>query len=252
MSNMNRWLALGLIPIIVLAGLAGWVGRGAALAASVGASPSPNTSQRTVSVIGNGKVTAQPDIATIQVGVETRAESAQAAAQDNTQLMAKVLAALKDAGIADKDMQTANYNLYVDQQRGPNGELLKPVQYVASNTVRATVRDLDKVGAVLDAVVTAGANQVQGISFGVADMSKLQIQAETNALDDAKARAQALAERAGLQLGDVLSISENISSPPPSLPMIGVFDLARAAQPVPVQPGELVFSAQVQVVYAIR
>jgi len=252
MSNMNRWLALGLIPLIVLAGLVGWVGRGAVSASSVGAPPSPNTSQRTVTVIGNGKVTAQPDIAIIQVGVETRAESAGAAAQDNTQLMAKVLAALKDAGIAEKDIQTANYSLFVDQQRGPNGELLKPVQYVASNTVRATVRDLDKVGAVLDAAVTAGANQVQGISFGVADMSKLQIQAETNALDDARARAQALAERAGLQLGDVLSISENISNPPPVLGM-RMLDLApAAAQPVPVQPGELEFSAQVQVVYAIR
>lgn len=250
MSNANRWIILGLVPAILLAGVVGWVSRGAASASSGLAQPAPDAPPRSILVVGSGKVTARPDMATIQVGVETRSESAETAANDNAQRMNAVLAALKNAGIADKDIQTTNYSIYTDQQRGPNGEPLKPIEYVVSNTVRVVVRDLEKVGEVLDVTVSAGANQVYGISFGVADPGKLQIQAEESALDDAKARAQALAARAGVQLGEMLSISENISSPPP---IIMGRDAAMAA-PVaaPVQPGELEFNVQVQVVYAIR
>jgi uncharacterized protein YggE len=252
MSNTSRWIVLALIPALVLAGVVGWVWRGVANA-STGAVQTPaEAPPRAITVVGNGKVTARPDMAMVQVGVETRNESAEAAVSENTQRMNAVLVALKNAGIAEQDIQTANFSLYADQQRGPNGELLRPIQYVASNIVRVTVRDLEKVGAVLDAVVNAGANQVYGISFSVANPNRLQLQAEENAVEDARARAQALAAKAGVQLGDVLSISETISTPPPILYRQDVAVAAPAAAPVPVQPGELEFNAQVQIVYAIR
>jgi len=252
MSNTSRWIVLALIPALLLAGVVGWVWRGVANA-STGAVQTPaEAPPRAITVVGNGKVTARPDMAMVQVGVETRNESAEAAVSENTQRMNAVLVALKNAGIAEQDVQTANFSLYADQQRGPNGELLRPIQYVASNIVRVTVRDLEKVGAVLDAVVNAGANQVYGISFGVANPNRLQLQAEENAVEDARARAQALAAKAGVQLGDVLSISETISTPPPILYRQDVAVAAPAAAPVPVQPGELEFNAQVQIVYAIR
>lgn len=252
MSNTSRWIALALIPALVLAGVVGWVWRGVA-SASTGAVQTPTeVPPRSITVVGNGKVTARPDIAIVQVGVETRNESAETAVSENTQRMNAVLAALKNAGVAEQDIQTANFNLYADQQRGPNGELIQPIQYVASNMVRVTVRDLGKVGAILDAVVSAGANQVYGISFGVANPNRLQLQAEESAVEDARARAQALAAKAGVQLGDVLSISETISTPPPILYRQDVAMAAPVAAPVPVQPGELEFNAQVQIVFAIR
>lgn len=252
MSNINRWIVLALIPALVLAGVVGWVWRGVANA-STGAVQTPSEAPpRSITVVGNGKVTAQPDMAIVQVGVETRHESAETAVSENTQRMNAILAALKNAGIAEQDIQTTNFSLYADQQRGPNGELLRPIQYVASNLVRVTVRDLTKVGAVLDAAVSAGANQVYGISFGVANPNRLQVQAEENAVEDARVRAQALAAKAGVQLGDVLSISETISGPPPILYRQEVAMPALGAVPVPVQPGELEFNAQVQIVYAIR
>lgn len=252
MSNTNRWIVLALIPALVLAGVVGWVWRGVANA-STGAVQTPTEAPpRSITVVGNGKVTARPDMAIVQVGVETRHESAEMAVSENTQRMNAILAALKNAGVAEQDIQTANFNLYADQQRGPNGELIRPIQYVASNMVRVTVRDLEKVGAILDAVVSAGANQIYGISFGVANPNRLQVQAEENAVEDARVRAQALAAKAGVQLGDVLSIGETISAPPPILYRQEVAMAAPSAVPVPVQPGELEFNAQVQIVYAIR
>ncbi len=252
MSSTSRWIVLALIPALVLAGVAGWVWRGAA-SASTGAVQTPTEAPpRSITVVGNGKVTAQPDMAIVQVGVETRNESAEMAVSENTRRMNAVLDVLKSAGIAETDIQTTNFSLYADQQRGPNGELLRPIQYVASNMVRVTVRDLTKVGAILDAAVSAGANQVYGVSFGVTNPSRLQVQAEESAVEDARARAQALAARAGVQLGDVLSISETISGPPPILYRQDVAMAAPSAAPVPVQPGELEFNAQVQIVYALR
>lgn len=252
MSNTSRWIVLALIPALLLAGVVGWVGRGAASASTGAVQPPTEAPLRAITVVGNGKITARPDMAIVQVGVETRNEAAEAAVSENTRRMNAVLAAIKSAGIAEKDIQTTNYSLYADQQRGPNGELLRPIQYVASNVVRVTVRDLEKVGAVLDAVVSAGANQVYGISFGVANPNRLQLQAEENAVEDARARAQALAAKAGVQLGDVLSISETISSPPPILYRQDVAMAAPSSAAVPVQPGELEFNAQVQIVFAIR
>jgi uncharacterized protein YggE len=243
---------LGLVPALALAGLVGWVSRGAASASSGVLQPSPDAPIRNIQVVGNGKITVKPDIATIHVGIETRNESADAAASANAERMEAVLNALKSVGIAEKDIQTTNYSIYADQQRGPNGEIIGSTQYVVSNMVRATVRNLDQVGEVLDRVVDAGANQVHGISFGVADMSAIQLQAEESALDDAKARAEKLAAKAGVQLGEILSISETIGSAP--MPVDAYYkEVAQAAAgAVPVQPGELEFNAQVQVVYAMR
>jgi uncharacterized protein YggE len=244
---------LGLVPALALAGLVGWAGRSAASASTGIAQPSPDAPPRSILVVGTGKVTVKPDMATIQVGVETRGESAVTASSDNTDRINAILDALKGAGVAEKDIQTTNFSIYVDQPRGPSGELVGKTQYVVSNNVHVTVRDLATVGRVLEAAVSAGANQVYGISFGVADTSKLQIAAEESALDDARTRAEALAAKAGVQIGEILSISESVGSQPPI-----VFDAYRkgmemaAGAPVPVQPGEMEIHAQVQVVYALR
>lgn len=204
---------------------------------------------RQVTVIGTGETRIAPDMATVQLGVETTAPTtAEALAQNNAQAQA-IIDQLKALGIAEKDIQTSGFNIFATY--GEDGRTI--TGYTVSNLVMVTIRDLGQAGALLDQVVQAGANRVYGVSFGLSDPKTAQAQARDAAVADARARAEGLAQAGGAAVGTVLVITENIGAASP-LPMPAArADMAEAVgSAVPVQAGEQLITAQVQVTYELR
>jgi hypothetical protein len=206
---------------------------------------------RTITVLGEGTVATQPDVAQIQVGVEVKGDNAQEASAEAAETMDAILAALAKAGVATKDIQTTGYNIWVEQRMGPDGATTDEVIYHVGNSVSVTVRDLDSVGDVLDASIAAGANSVFGVTFSVDDPDEVMAEARGLAAEDALARAEELAGLHGVALGEVVSVSEVINGMP--VPML---DSVNASMGLgggagPISPGELEMTARLQVVYAI-
>ena len=209
---------------------------------------------RTIAVTGEGEVRARPDMATLTVGVETKAASPTAALDANAAAMDAAIAALRKEGLEDKDLQTANVSLYPDHRYDRQTESQVLDGYRASNTLKATFRDLDKMGAIITAAVGAGANEMRGLSFGFEDPKPLQERARDAAVADALARAARYARAAGVKLGDVLTIAEPGAPSAPAMRERMEADMAVAAasrRAVPVEPGEGLVSARVNVIFAI-
>jgi uncharacterized protein YggE len=234
-----------LIAVLALGAIAGFAFArpSSAQAQSVGV-----TGMRQVTVVGQGESRVAPDMASVQIGVETTAPTtAEALAQNNTQAQA-IIDQVKQLGVEEGDIQTSGFNIYATYDN--DGRTV--TGYTVSNTVNVTIRDLAQAGALLDQVVQAGANRVYGISFGVSDPKAAQAQARAAAVADARARAEELAQAAGAQLGTVLVISENIGSGPVvPFPAMGRAEAADMGA-VPVQTGEQVIGASIQVTYELR
>lgn len=216
--------------------------------------------QRTITVVGRGEVSVKPDVAHTNVGVEITSPTVAAAITEARSRMNAVLDALKKLGIADKDIQTSNFSISFERQQqpqpmmetAPGGTVTNTVAgvYHVSNMVSVTIRDLDKVGAVLDAAIEAGANNIWGVNFSLDNTNAPEAQAREQAITDAKARAEALAKLTGVTVGDVMAISEVVSGGP-----VPVFSAAKegfGGGGGPVEAGEVTFSTQIQVIYAIK
>jgi uncharacterized protein YggE len=246
--------AIALLLPVGLAGVWLWGQVTSPAEAQTSASSGEYSPAETITVVGQGTARIKPDIAQVSIGVETSAETVGEAVSENATNMESILAALKEAGIDEKDIQTMNYSIQLDRypetmpRLEGTTEEAKPV-YRVSNMVNVTVRDLDSVGDVLDAVIEAGANNIWGISFSVDDPSEAQAAARADAVEDARARAEALAELNGVKVGPVMSISETIGST--AIPMAVAMERA-ASGGGPVSPGELEISYQLQVVYFIE
>jgi hypothetical protein len=204
---------------------------------------------RTITVTGTGMVTLTPDIAYVYVGVHTQNASATSAMdQNNTQTQA-VIAAIKALGVADADIQTTNFSVSPQPTYDNNGNQTGII-YVVDNTVYVTVRDLTKLGDLLDSSIQSGANNVYGISFDLADKTDALSQARLAAVQDARKQADELAGATNVQVGDVQSISYYDSTPTP------VYYATRAADSlgssVPVQSGSMQITTTVTIVYAIK
>jgi hypothetical protein len=204
-----------------------------------------------VTVIGRGEAFGQPDIASVQVGVETFAETVEEATQSNQATLEAIMSAMDELGIASENIQTTNFNLWADQRRGEDGfEGIRG--FWVSNQVRVTVLDITQTGKVLQAATKAGANNIFGINFSVSDPAALESEARALAMADAEARATELAELAGLNLGQAKVVSEVIGQPI-TFPARGGADFALAQSAIPepgISPGQLSFSVQIQVSYA--
>ncbi len=198
-------------------------------------------SDRTITVTGNGTSTTVPDTASFAFGVTTTSTDAKDALARNSTAAAGVIAALKAAGVADADLQTSGVSL--SPQTSPDGTRI--TGYTASDSVTASMA-LAKAGSAVDAAVNAGADTVSGPSLTVADQSALYRQALKLAVADAKTKAQALADAAGGQLGDVQSIQEGGGAPVP-LP----FSSKGVADSTPIEPGTQQITANVSVTYAL-
>lgn len=204
---------------------------------------------RTLSVTGSGAVQAAPDMVNITIGVSTVAPTARAALDANNAQTSKVFSFLQSAGVASKDMQSTNLSVQPQYRNyRPNEERQPEITgYRVSNNLRIVVRKLDSFGQILDGVVTAGANNVNGIRFDISERAELTRQATAKAVRDAVAQAENIAQAAGIRLGPIQTISLSGGFRPPQ-PF-----LARAeSAAVPVAAGELSIGASVSVVFAIE
>lgn len=215
------------------------------------ASPAVAEEPARISVTGEGVVTAAPDMAEISLAVMTEAPTAAEALTQNSVRLDAVLTRLREAGIEPRDLQTEGLGLNPvwtghDAETGP-----KITAYSAQNGVKVRLRDLGKLGAVLDAAVADGANSLNGLTFGVSNEDALMDEARRAAVAEAKARAELLASAAGVTLGPIISISEAAEMMPRPMPMMRAAAEAMPA-PVPVEGGELGLSASVSIVWALE
>jgi uncharacterized protein YggE len=206
-----------------------------------------------ITVVGQGEAFGEPDMANVQVGVEIFAETVEEATAENQAILDRIMAALEEQGIAPEDIQTANYNLWAEQNYGESG--FEGVSgYRVSNQVNVTVRDINGLGDVLAAVTEAGANSIQGVYFSVADPAALEAEARAAAMENARIRADELAGLAGLELGEVKVVSEVTGGLPISPLGTGgglAFDEAAVSKPG-ISPGQLSFQVQVQVTFSAQ
>lgn len=216
--------------------------------------------ERTISVVGTGTISAAPDVADINVGVVTQAPTAREALSANNEAMAALLGVVKERGVAAKDVQTSNINVNPQYSQPPQQfpgqpqrEAFVPriVAYEVTNSVRITARDLTKLGELLDAVVSAGANRINGISFRIAKPEPLLDQARKEAMANARHKAELLAGEADVVLGPPISISEQGAAPPPPRPMM-YRAMAMESAAVPVAAGEQELTTTVNVTYELR
>lgn len=224
----------------------------AVFACGLGVAPAPaqTVPPAMISVTGEAHVSVPPDLVEIDGGVTTEAKTAREAADANNAAMGKVLQALKGAGIAEKDFQTSRLSL--QPQSAPNRVSNGPMQivgYRASNRVTIRLHDVTKVAGVIDTLVGAGANDIGGISFMVSEASKLLDDARTEAIADARRKAEIYAKAAGVTLGEPLNISEGGSGP---LTMPFRKMAAGMAAAAPIAQGEETLQISVNVSWAIK
>jgi uncharacterized protein YggE len=204
-------------------------------------------------VVGTGSASAEPQVAEVNFGVDLRGGDPAAIVDEAAQKMDRALAAVRQLGVADEDVQTTGYSLWVetvyDPEKGtPTGEVI----YHVSHFVQVTLRKPSEVGSLLAAVVAAGANTVSGVSFTVEDPQALVEEAREKALLDAKARAQAMATTLGIELGKPMLVTETgYSVPFLDRGGMGGGGMAEVAAPS-VAPGAFSVSISVQVIYEIR
>lgn len=204
-----------------------------------------------ITVQGTGKVTVAPDLATISLSVQAQGSTAAKAQSQASSVMAKVIGEVKGQGVAVADLATQWISLQAQYSYSSDGSTPpRVIGYQASQSLTIKVRQIDKAGPVIDAAVGAGATQVDGIAFSVADPTGPAAQARTAAVADARARASALASAAAVTLGAAVSIVEVGATAPTPIPYASDKALGAVA-PTPVQPGTTEVEVDVQVTFAI-
>lgn len=209
------------------------------------------TQEEGIWVTGEGEVMAAPDIATLRLGIAAQAATVAEAQSQAAEAMTRIMDTLIDNGVAENDIQTQYLSIHQVTKWDRENEEEVVIGYRVTNKVTAKIREIDKADAIIDAVVEAGGDltRIDGISFSVDDPSAYYEEAREEAMADAKAKAEQLAELAGVTLGKPTYISEGI--PYPIYPRDYMYEMAGAAPETPISPGEMEISLTVQVAYAI-
>ncbi len=222
---------------------------------AISASAQSQEPLRTVTVIGAAQISVAPDKAVITLGARHSAKSAADALALTSEAVAAILSQMAEMGVAQRDMQTSSLNLNPVWRQGKRyddeGFSQAPVGFEASNTVTVTLRDLDNLGAVLDRVARDGANSFSGFRFGLVDPQPIQDRAREGAVQDARRKAELYARAAGVRLGNVVMITEELGGggrgfAPPVMEMA-----ASRSGAVPIAQGDVTQSAQVKIIYAL-
>lgn len=198
--------------------------------------------EKLVTVTGEATVAVAPDAAVIRIGVTSQDKTAREASEANAKQMTAVLAAIKDTGIADRDIQTSRLSLQPQYDANKSGNA-RLTGFQASNQVTVRIRDIDKLATVLDRAIASGANEMSGIEFVISEQSKMLDQARDDAIADARRKAELYAKAAAARIGNVVSISEEGPAPRPMQAM--------RAGAVPIAPGEQTLRAIVTVSYEL-
>ncbi|ALN65377.1 hypothetical protein GLA29479_4546 [Lysobacter antibioticus] len=239
-------------PLALAAFLA--FGAATAMTAQAQTAPAYVASDGTLlSVSAQAEARRTPNIATLSTGVVTQAADANAAMRANAEQMSKVVAAIKAAGIADRDVQTGGINLN-PQYRYAENQPPTITGYQANNNVNIVVRDLSKLGKILDALVATGANQINGPSFDIDDKEKdvAYDEARRSAIEKAQARAEMYAKTLGMKVRRIVSVSEGARfGPPMPMPMMAMGRMEKASADTPIAPGENALSMTLDVVFEL-
>lgn len=214
-----------------------------------GVSQGTDTNPKTISLTGAGSAAAQADQATVDLGVQITAESASEAIGENADAMSAVIEAIKALGVSEDDIVTTSYSVYPQYDWIESGRVFRG--YTVTNLVQVTVKDLDIVGDVIDAAARAGANQINGISFGLSDATReeLKTNAYIAALTDAQVKADLIAETLGLSISGVQSVTESSYVPAMSYSYAEAGDAMKSYAPTPVLSGELAVTVNVYIVF---
>jgi len=218
------------------------------MAPALAADPTPPR----IVVTGEGEATMVPDLAILSLGVMREAATAREALDAGNAAMAAVIAAMKEGGVAERDLQTSGLSIqprytYNSKPDGTQEAVL--VGYQVSNNLTVRLREIGKLGTLLDRAVTLGVNQGGSISFANADTKAAVREARKRAVEDAVDKAKTLAEAAGVEVGSVIEISDQIAGPSPMPITAKAYDRAEG---VPVEAGENAYSVQVTVTFAIK
>ncbi|WP_425408077.1 SIMPL domain-containing protein [Hyphococcus sp.] len=206
---------------------------------------------RTITVNGEGRASAAPDMAVITIGVRSEAVNAVEALRKNSADMNATIKKLKDLGVADRDIQTSGLSINPRYNYGENRSDPEITGFVASNSVTVRLRDLDNAGGVIDQAVQSGANSLGGVSFSFSDPDPLHEEARRDAVADARAKAELLTDAAGVQLGKLIRIQDGYVSQPQPRPYAVRAEMA-ADSSVPMEAGESEITASVSLIYEIQ
>jgi len=215
------------------------------------AAPAPVSAQaaerieKLVTVTGEGTVAAAPDSAVIRLGVSSQGKTARAASDANAREMTVVLAAIKESGVADRDIQTTALSLQPQYDPNKTGAA-RLIGFQANNQVTVKIRDVARLPSVLDRAIAGGANEMSGVEFIVSEQGTLLDKARIEAIADARRKAELYATAAGMKVGRVMAISEEGSTPPQR-----AFQALRAGAATPLAPGEQTLRAVVTVSYEL-
>jgi len=235
---------IGVLVVLAVIMVAVGVGGRAPAAALAQEAERPGT----ITVVGEGRVSIRPDMARATIGVEVIRPTVKEASAEASQVMNNVLGALRQLGVEDRDIQTSGFSVWQERPYTPEGAQGEPVYHV-TNQLNVAIRNLENLGAVLDAAMNAGANNIYGVTFSLSDTAQAEAEARRKAVENARAKAEDLARLTNLQLGEVLSVSEVIGG-------VGgaYYPAVQRAEGMggggPILPGELEITMQLQVTYS--
>lgn len=227
----------------------------AGLALVLGLAPLPLGAQEIdpplgVTVVGVGEVRAKPDLAVVRIGVVSQAATARAALDANNAAMRDIMAALAEQAIAGRDAQTSQFSVQPRYRHDPNNQLPPRIDgYEVSNQLAVIIRDLDRLGPVLDLAVSVGSNQILGVEFSLADPESRRDEARRLAVADALRKAELYTTAAGIELGAIRAITEQAHANPPQ-PLYRRMEMSAEAS-VPIAEGEQAIAVEVTISWDI-
>jgi len=207
--------------------------------------------ERSITVPGEGSVQVAPDVVTVNLGVQTRNADVQRAVAENNRTASAIMDAARQVGVADADMQTAYFSVYPQSEYDQFGVLTDKVTYFVDNNLSVRLRDVAKLSELLQNAVDAGATNIYGVTFALADTSAAEVDARAEAMADAQARAAQIAVNAGLTLGETISISTGVIYPEPIYYGAAAYGIGGGGGP-PVSTGMNSVTVNVTVIFAVR
>jgi len=211
----------------------------------------PKGTERAITVPGEGTVQVAPDVVTVNLGVQTRNADVQQAVAENNRIAGAIMQAARSVGVADADIQTAYFTVYPQSDYNQFGVQSDQVTYLVDNNMTVRLRDVSRLSELLQSAVDAGATNIYGVTFAIADTSAAEDKARAEAMTDALARAAQIAVDAGLTLGEPITISTGVILPQPVYYGPAAFGMGGGGGP-PVSPGTNSVTVNVTVSYAVR
>ena len=254
MKNNKQYLCVSLIVVVALAACGTFAKAGGGPQTQpVPLTPASQVTVPQISVVGSGLVYAVPDIAYINVGVRSQADTVAEALDLNNAQAKAIKETLMSQGVEEKDIQTSSFNVYPQSDYDYQGVITR-TYFSVENNLYVTVRNLESIGKTLDAVAKSGANNIYGITFDVQDKTGAQSTARAMAVDSARVQAQELAAAAGVELGDIFSIStvSSYAQPYYDYGMGGGGGGAANVAAVPIAAGQMQINAEVTMVFRIK